>query len=33
MKLVPVFYLEFSLLYLPLAYTVIFLQDGGAEDQ
>jgi hypothetical protein len=33
MKLVPDFYLEFSLLHLHLPYTIIFLQDGGAEDQ
>jgi hypothetical protein len=32
MKLLPVFYLDFSLLHLHLPYTVICLQDGGAKD-
>jgi hypothetical protein len=31
MKLLPVFYLGFSLLHLRLPYTVICLQDGGTE--
>jgi hypothetical protein len=33
MKLVPIVYHDFSLLPLHLPYTVVCLQDGGAEDQ
>jgi hypothetical protein len=32
MKLLLVFYLDFSLLHLHLPYTIIYLQDGGTED-
>jgi hypothetical protein len=33
MKLVPIVYLDFSLLHFHLPYTVVCPQDGGAEDQ